>query len=148
MKSFLLNSENKPIVKWGSLPNNTFFEGVVPNGYSLAISPSENYVILDVDVKGNKNGFKHIPQEILNELLLTFFYTTKSGGAHYWIKYTGDKTLINKSTELGLDLRIGAKGSNSGGYVKYHNTTDIRQCIHLIENSSQKMNEFLENLFS
>ena len=48
LKSFLLK-DNKPITKWGLLPDNTFFEGEVPEGYKLAISPSDNIVILDID---------------------------------------------------------------------------------------------------
>lgn len=51
MKSFLLNKENKPIVKWSMVPNETYFEGEVPEGYALAACPSDNIVILDVDVK-------------------------------------------------------------------------------------------------
>jgi len=148
MKSFLLNSENKPIVKWGMIPDGVFYEGVIPDGYSLATCPSGNYVILDVDVKNNKNGFEHIPAFMLKELFKTFNYKTKSGGAHYWLNYTGDKILKNTSTEFGLDLRIGAKNGNCGGYVKYHHNVDIRECIHLIKNTSKEMNLWLEGLFS
>ena len=149
MKSFLLNSKtNTPIIKWSMLPNNTFYEGSIPEGFSLAVCPSENIVILDVDVKNNKNGYNYIPELIQLELYGTFNYKTKSGGAHFWINYTGDKLLKNSSTEYGLDLRIGSKGSNSGGYVKYHHNIDIRDCIHLIKPSSKKLNEFLEKLFT
>jgi len=149
MKSFLLNSKtNKPIVCWGSIPNNTFFEGTVPPGYNLAVCPSENIVILDVDVKNNKNGYDFIPELIQLELYGTFNYNTKSGGAHYWINYTGGKLLKNSSTEYGLDLRIGARNNNAGGYVKYHHNVDIRECVHLIKKSSDKLNEFLEKLFA
>ena len=67
MKSFLVNNNKTPVLKWGSLQDNTFFEGEVPDGYKLAISPSEGIIILDVDVdldKG-KNGFYNIPVGIL-----------------------------------------------------------------------------------
>ena len=147
MKSFLLKS-NKPIIPWGSLPNGIFYEGTIPEGYALAVCPSEDIVILDVDKKDDKNGFNHIPSNIYFELRETFFYHTKSGGAHYWIKYTGNKVLKNTSTKFGLDLRIGAKGTNNGGYVKYVHTVDIRQCVHLIKESSNDLNTFLEGLFS
>lgn len=147
MKSFLLK-DNKPIVKWGMLPDNTFFEGAIPEGYSLATCPSGNIIILDVDNKNNKNGYNHIPSNIYFELRETFNYKTKSGGGHYWIVYTGNKVLKNTSTEFGLDLRIGAKGNNAGGYVKYHHTEDIRKCTHLIKESSITLNEWLEQLFS
>ena len=147
MKSFLLKS-NKPIIPWGSLPNGIFYEGIVPEGYSLALCPSENIVILDIDVKNDKNGFEYIAEVVQIELDDTFYYPTKSGGAHYWIRYTGSKVLKNTSTKFGLDLRIGARGTNAGGYVKYVHTVDIRQCVHLIKESSNDLNTFLEGLFS
>lgn len=145
MKSFLLK-DNKPIVKWSMIPDNTFFEGKVPEGYALAVAPSDNYIILDVDVKNGKNGFEHIPDIIISELDNSFCYKTKSGGAHYWLNYTGDKTLLNKATKYGLDLRV-AKGSYAMGYVKYPFDIDIRQCIHLINETSPELNVWLESLF-
>lgn len=147
MKSFLLRN-GTPIIKWGSLPNNVFYEGIVPEGFDLAVSPSDNYVILDIDVKNGKNGFNHIPMHILAELNNSFNYKTKSGGAHYWLQYRGNKILINKSTEYGIDLRIGAKKGNAGGYVKYHHNVDIRQCVSLIKDTSMELNMWLEQLFS
>ena len=148
MKSFLLKN-NIPIVKWGLIPDNTFFQGIVPDGYDLAVCPSGSYVILDVDVKDGKNGFNHIPEEDLKELNYSFHYNTKSGGAHYWLDYTGNKVLLNKSTSLGLDLRIGKneKTGNNGGYVKYRYNKDIRECTHLIKKTGKELNEFLEKLF-
>ena len=146
MKSFLLK-DNKPIVKWSMVPNNTFFEGAIPEGYALAVAPSENYIVLDIDNKHGKNGFDHIPIMIMAELNNSFFYSTKSGGAHIWLKYTGNKVLMNTSTKYGLDLRIGAKPGNAGGYVKWHHNVDIRQCIHLINETSSELNIWLESLF-
>jgi hypothetical protein len=146
MKSFLLK-DNKPIIKWGLVPNETYFEGEVPEGFALAVSPSENIVILDVDNKNGKNGFNHIPVSIRSELENTFHYDTKSGGAHFWVRYTGNKTLLNTSTKYGLDLRIGAKPGNAGGYVKYHHNVDIRKCKDLIKESSIGLNKWLESLF-
>jgi hypothetical protein len=147
MKSFLLKN-NTPIIKWGMLPDNTFYEGIIPEGYALAVCPSDNIVILDVDNKNGKCGWENIPHVINIELNETFHYFTKSGGAHYWIKYTGNKVLKNTSTKLGLDLRIGTKGLNSGGYVKWHHNKDIRECVHLIKKSSENLNKWLEKLFS
>ena len=60
MKSFLLK-EKFPICKWGMIPNETYFEGVVPDGYGLAISPHHPYIILDIDQHGTINGFDNIP---------------------------------------------------------------------------------------
>jgi len=146
MKSFLLHG-NTPSVKWSMVPDGSFFEGTVPEGYNLACCPSGRQVILDVDVKNNKNGFDFIPSDIYFELKETFNYDTKSGGAHYWVNYTGDKVLMNTSTKYGLDLRIGKKGSNNGGYVKYHHNKDIRECVNLIKDSSEELNKWLESLF-
>ena len=150
MKSFLLHN-GTPSLKWGMIPPNYFFEGTVPEGYDLAVSPTDNYIVVDVDNKNGKNGYEHIPQEIFNELLLTYFYSTKSGGAHYWLNYTGDKILKNTSTKYGIDLRISAKDGNCGGYVKYHpakNNEDIRNHVNKIKESSTEMNKWLEKLFS
>lgn len=148
MKTFLLTPENKPSLKWGLIPNNKYFEGKIPFGYFLAVCPSENIVILDVDCKGDKNGFVHIPLQISDEICNTFHYATRSGGAHYFIKYTGNQVLKNTSTKYGLDLRVGAKGNNCGGYVRYNHNKDIRQCQHLIKESSDVLNKWLETLFT
>ena len=59
MKSFLLKN-NVPTIKWSMLKDNTFFEGTVPEGYDLAVAPSDNIIILDVDNKNGKNGFLNI----------------------------------------------------------------------------------------
>jgi len=148
MKSFLLNkATNTPIVRWSLIPNNCFFEGAIPEGYALAVAPSENYIVLDVDNKNGKNGFINIPNKQFLELDKTFNYYTKSGGKHYFLKYTGNKTLLNTSTKLALDLRIGSKPKNAGGYVRYYHHTDIRQCIHLINETSSELNQWLEELF-
>jgi len=148
MKSFLLKPDNKPLIKWSLLPDNTFFKGDIPEGYALAVCPSENIVILDVDNKNGKNGFLNIPHSVLFEINNTFNYKTKSGGGHFWIRYTGNKTLKNTSTKYGLDLRVGANKNSFGGYVKYHIDTPIQQCTHLINESSSVLNDWLESLFS
>jgi len=147
MKSFLLK-DNKPICKWGLIPPDTHFLGDIPIGYSLAVCPSENIVILDVDVKNKKNGFENIPMLVQIELNKTFNYFTKSGGKHYFIYYTGNKILLNTSTKYGLDLRIGAKKNNCGGYVKYNCSVPIQQCEHLIKKTTDLTNKFFEKLFT
>jgi len=150
MKSFLLKN-NTPTIKWSLLPDNVFFEGDIPEGYSLAVCPTnEKQIILDVDNKNGKCGYNHIPISIMSELINTFNYKTKSGGGHYFLNYTGNKLLKNCSTEYGLDLRIGANKNtgNAGGYVCWHHNVDIRKCVHLINNTSEEMNVWLESLFS
>lgn len=145
MKSFLLNNKtNTPVCKWSQIPQGTHFEGNIPTGFSRAISPSPGIVIIDFDVKNNKNAFDHVPNDILEELNKTFNYFTSSGnGKHFWIKYLGTKQLMNRATKHGIDLRVSEKG-----YVKYHHNVDIRECEHLIKESSNELNLFLEKLFS
>lgn len=151
MKSFLLNSQNTPIIRWSLLENGIFYQGEIPKGFGLAICPTnERQVILDVDVKNGKNGFNYIPSVVLAELELTFNYSTKSGGHHYFLNYSGSKLLMNTSTSKGLDLRIGAnkKTKNAGGYCKYNGNIPVEQIEPLIKKTSPRMNLFLEKLFT
>ena len=143
MKSFLTRGK-KPICKWGSIPDNVFFEGTVPEGYSLAVSPSGDlgYIVVDVDRHGKINGFENIPKHLINEFAGTFSYETKNNGAHYWFKYSGSKVLANKASNQGIDLRT------NKGYVIYYPKNDVRDQLHLIRNSSNELNEWLEELFS
>lgn len=149
MRSFLLNNKtNTPNIKWGMLPDGIHFIGNIPDGYSLAISPGDsNIVILDCDVKNNKDGYKFIPPNILNELEQSFWYHTKSGGAHFFVNYSGNKVLKNCSTKYGLDLRRGSVLGNAGGYVKYNGITPVNEIEFLIKESSKDLNDFLESLF-
>jgi hypothetical protein len=140
MKSFLLKN-NQPIVKWSQISEGRFFEGPVPEGYDLAISPSAPYIILDVDNKEGKNGFTHIPANIQKELDTHFSYPTKKNGRHYWLNYSGDYNLKNRATKLGLDLRT------DKGYVKWHFKGDIRDYISQVMPTSQTLNEWLITLF-
>jgi hypothetical protein len=150
MKSFLLKSGH-PIIKFSLLPDNTFYEGTIPEGYALAICPTnEKQIILDVDNKNGKCGFDHIPFNINVELGRSFNYYTKSGGAHYFLNYTGDKLLKNCATEFGLDLRIGANKAtkNAGGYVRYNGSIPVKEIEPLIKLTSPELNIWLEKLFS
>lgn len=147
MKSFLLKN-NTPIVKWSLVPDGCFFEGEIPSGFDLAVCPGK-YIVLDVDNKSSeKNGFNNIPISILAELENTFNYKTKSGnGRHYWLLYLGNKKLMNTSTKYFLDLRVGESVGNAGGYVRYQHSVDVRECIHLIKDTSKELNKWLESLF-
>lgn len=139
MKSFLLKQKT-PILKWGMIPDNIFFEGDVPDGYSLAISPSDNYIIVDVD-NHKVNGFENIPEYIQEELNKTLNYPTKNNGRHYWLQYTGNEHLKNKSTKLGIDLRT------KSGYVVWYLDKDIRAYQDKIKTTSTILNNWLEKLF-
>lgn len=144
MKSFLLREDTKkPIIRWGQIPDGTFFEGEIPSGFSLAICPNNPYVILDIDVKNGKNGWLAIPNHLQDELKLHFNYKTKSGGSHVWMLYTGSKKLKNMASTVGCDLRVGGKG-----YVRWYLSGDVREHLHKIQKTSFQMNKFLEELFS
>lgn len=143
MKSFLLIGK-VPQIKWGNLLDNIFFEGNVPEGYSLAISPSKGYVVVDVDfdLENNKNGFISIPLELRMELEATFNYETKRKGRHYWFRYSGTKELGNKTSSYSIDLRT------HKGYVVYYPKDDMRNNLHLVNETSLVLNKWLEKLFS
>lgn len=143
MKSFLVKNK-RPIVKWGMIPDNVFFEGKVPEGYDLAISPSEGYIIIDIDRHGDKNGFNVLwesSKNIRKELRETLNYDTRNGGKHYWFKYTGKVPLHNVASNKGIDLRT------HKGYVVWYLDKDIRYYMHKIKETSPEMNQWLINLF-
>ena len=140
MKSFLVKNK-KPVCRWGMIPDNTFYEGNVPDGYKLAVCPSEGYVIIDVDRHGDIDGFDNIPENLNYELSQTLRYKTKNDGMHYWVKYTGDVKLANKASNQGIDLRT------SNGYVVWYPKEDIRHLIGDIKESSHNLNTWLESLF-
>ena len=140
MKSFLVRGK-KPIIKWGYLPDGTFFEGNVPEGYRLAICPSEGYIVVDVDRHGNINGFDNIPEHLQGELDSTLSYATKNNGRHYWLKYTGGNYLANKTSGLGIDLRT------NKGYVVWYPEGDVRSHMNEIIDTSLEMNNWVESLF-
>lgn len=151
MKSFLLK-DNKPIVKWSMVPNNTFFEGELPGkDYNLAVCPTdEKMVIVDIDCKeGKGNGYDNIPSNIFKELIQSYNYKTKSGGMHVFLRYTGDKVLLNTTSKLSIDLRIGKNKitGNNGGYVRWNGGVDPRTITHLINETSPDLNLWLESLF-
>lgn len=143
MKTFL--SKNKiPVCKWSSLPQETYFYGEIPKEYKLCVNPHSPYCIIDIDYnkENNKNGFNNIPKHLKKELNTHFNYDTPSGGKHIWIKYSGNKILRNATSKYYIDLRT------EKGYVCWYHNRDIRDCIHLIKNSSENLNKWLEELFS
>lgn len=147
MKSFLVRNK-KPICKWGKLPNEIYYEGEIPEGYSLAVSPwgYDGYIVIDVDKHGDTNGFDNIPPELLDELNSTLNYPTKNNGRHYWFKYSGNEYLGNKSSNdnLGIDLRT------NKGYVVYYPANqgdDIRNYINEINKTSLELNKWIEKQF-
>ncbi len=49
---------------------------------------------------------------------------------------------MNKTLNLFIDFRT------YKGYVCWYHNVDIRECVHLIKESSNELNLFLEKLFS
>ncbi len=148
MKSFLVKNK-RPVVRWTRLEDNTFFEGNVPAGFDLAVAPSGNYIIVDVDRHGDIDGFDNIPIGIFKELKLTFGYPTKNLGWHFWFKYTGTDALANKTSGLGIDLRCAHPITGKAlGYVVYYPRDDFRTHLNEINETSEEMNEWVESLFS
>ena len=154
MRSFLLK-DGKPLIKWDLLPDNTMYQGKIPEGYDLAVNPHRPYIIVDVDRHGDKDGFLNIPEHLKAELESTFNYPTKHNGRHYWFYYSGDKFLGNKASKLGIDLRTGNKKFSDtewthGGYVKWHprDNMNIMDVLDKVNKSSVKLNDWLEDLFA
>lgn len=154
MRSFLLK-DNKPIIKWGLLPDGTMYYGKIPEGYDLAINPHHPFIVLDVDRHNDKNGFINIPKHLEAELESTFNYPTKNNGRHYWFLYTGKENLVNKASSLSIDLRTGNRKLSktewvNGGYVKWHprNTVNIMDVLDKIKSSSYELNVWLEAVFA
>ena len=141
MKSFLLKNK-KPIVKWGMIPDEIYFEGEIPQGFSLAICPNDPYIILDIDKHDEINGFDNIPKHLEKELFDNHFnYLTKNNGLHVWLKYSGNEKLKNKASGQGIDLRT------SKGYVVWYKDKDIRNYINQVKITSKELNNWLEKLF-
>lgn len=148
MKSFLVKNK-RPLIRWTNLKDGIFFLGNPPEGFDLAIAPSGNYIIIDVDRHGEIDGFDSIPKELEKELSETFNYPTKNNGTHYWFKSTSKEVLANKTSGLGVDLRCAHPiTGKSLGYVVYYPRDDFRTHLNEINETSEEMNEWIESLFS
>jgi len=140
MKSFLVKNK-VPIIKWTLIPDEIFYEGEAPLGYSIAVCPSKGTVIIDVDRHGTIDGFDNIPGHLVRELTGTLNYPTKNNGRHYWFNYTGNIPLANKHSKYGIDLRT------HKGYVVYYKEGDIRDHKDQIKETSPELNKWIEELF-
>jgi hypothetical protein len=141
MKSFLVKNK-RPVLKWSQLPDGIMFKGDIPEGFKLAIVPSEGMIVIDVDNHDNSiNGFNNIPLHIKHELDKTLNYATKSSGRHYWFYYTGSDVLLNSTSGLGIDIR-----THKGYAIWYHNKP-IELVMTEIKPTSIIINEWLSELF-
>ena len=73
--------------------------------------------------------------------LSTLSYPTKNNGKHLWFKYTGTDDLANKTSGLGIDLRVGCKG-----YVVWYPKEDLRDSMSKVKETSTTLNKWLEEL--
>jgi len=140
MKSFLVK-DKRPLKKWTLIPDEIFYEGEVPHGYSLAVCPSVGTIIIDVDRHGTIDGFDNIPDHLRRELYSSLNYPTKNNGRHFWFNYTGNVPLANKHSKYGIDLRT------HRGYVVYYKEGDIRDHKDQIKETSTELNKWIEELF-
>ena len=141
MKEFLVKNKI-PICHWGSLQKGTKFRGTIPYGYDIAIAPEDDYIVIDVDRHGDKDGFTKIPVDIKEELDKTFNYPTKNNGQHFWLRYTGNKKLPNKTSGIGIDLRC-----RGLGYVVFYKKGNFNDYLHEINKTSENLNKWIEEVF-
>lgn len=140
MRSFLVKNK-QPLVKWGMIPDGIMYKGIIPDNFDLAIVPGPEYIIIDVDRHGDKDGFDSIPNDILTELEKSFNYDTKNNGKHYFLKYTGNVNLPNKGSGTGMDLRT------EKGYVVFYPRDDFKKHEYKIKKTSKELNSWIENTF-
>lgn len=141
MRSFLVK-DKKPLWKWRDIPEGVTYCGQLPEGYDLAISPGPGIIVVDIDMHGKVDGYDTIPNEIMVELSQTLFYKTRGNGTHCWFRYTGNEILPNKTSNLGIDIRVESKG-----YVVWYHNREIESCLDEINFTSKLMNEWIESIF-
>lgn len=149
MRSFLLK-KSQPVCKWGMIDEGIMYKGDIPEEFDLAVAPSPGYIIIDIDNKDSKCGYDSVPKHLIKELDTTFNYKTANNGSHHWFLYSGNKLLLNKTSGLGIDLRVGPTSDSNGGYVKWHPREDElpKTAEEKALKTSKEMNKWLEKLFS
>ena len=117
------NTRRPTLKKWGQ------FQHVLPTlehinewkqaeGVALITGHLSGIVILDVDCKNGKDGFKHLKDK---QLPITPVVKTQSGGYHYYFKHPGNDLKVKTASDLlgkntGIDIR------GDGGYAVIPNT--------------------------
>lgn len=107
-----LASDDQHVVnEWQKLYGHKIKLWMVPTGVQNGL------LVLDVDVKGNENGFNTIQSKNLY-LPTTQTQTTRSGGRHFLYRYPMDGRRYGNRTKFdtGLDIR------GEGGYIAYYGT--------------------------
>lgn len=148
MKTFPIWGK-KPWIKWGSIPDQTFYKLPLDEGFSLGVTPNQGQIILDIDNKPNQtNGWDSIPDKLVEKFKKEHFIYNTNSGAHVWFWYTGDKKLLGRTTKYGLDLRIPAQNGHCGNYVKWYLPNDPREYMHLVKETDEEINNFIEQYFA
>lgn len=120
---FPLNSEKKPMIKWGPLQKQRasdkemegwlrkdYFSDV--EGIGLVTGPINGIVVLDIDVKKGKDGRKYIRDKHLPQ---TVMVKTENGGTHYYYKYPKGQNIRSVRGLYGDESGVDVKAE--GGFV-------------------------------
>lgn len=116
---FPLKADKLPIEKWTPLQTNrasikkmaSWINGST-KGMGLVTGSLNGIVVLDIDVKKGKNGWKHIKGK---ELPITPAVRTQNGGTHYYYKYPQGMEIRNAKDMYGTDSGVDIRGE--GGFV-------------------------------
>lgn len=87
-------------------------------GWGLPTGSINNLWVLDIDVKGEKNGFEYLNRKGI-QLPTTMYQRTPSGGAHLFFK---NNPSLNLRNTVNKDLGIDSRGE--GGFVWIYNISN------------------------
>src|SRR5262249_25506565 len=84
-------------------------------GANYLVAPGEQHFILDLDVKGQRNGIADLThlELIYGDLPDTFIVKTPSGGLHAYYKGSAPASVAKKSLGGGIDIRGNFNGKAS-----------------------------------
>ena len=89
--------------------NESIIRSLWKENYNVAVVTGNGLMVIDVDMKNNKDGLKSL-QPFLKFFPKTFTVKTPSGGYHYWY-------LVNKDVPCKVNLYEGIDIRGEGGYI-------------------------------
>ncbi len=89
--------------------NESIIRSMWKENNNVAVTTGNGLIVIDVDVKNDKNGLKSI-EPFLNSFPKTFTVKTTSGGYHYWF-------LVDKDIPCKVNLYEGIDIRGEGGYI-------------------------------
>jgi hypothetical protein len=125
-------NEKTPAIKWKGLQKKKQTLSEINNwpssfsGIALITGKINNIVVLDVDVKNGKNGFKYIGDKMTN--IVTPCSKTPSGGIHYFFKYPQGENIGNVTDLYGENSGVDIRAE--GGFVVIPHTEGYQWIIH------------------